>query len=193
MRAFSAELAVWALQGQFSPDEPEYLTPDQAWVLLREEIAAGHAPAELGTDLAAWSAWVDHTYTRLHREATGTADYRLVGSATVEGKATSPSGQSFARVRLTVGTNESTQAVTMDSSGCVFTSSPSLDTDRQARLLAAISSAVQAYAERHRLVGVAVSLIELQIHPADCDSQVAALAASRAIDQAVNEIGIDAI
>jgi hypothetical protein len=185
MHAFPAELALMNLLGRVAPDDPEFVSTDVAWALLREEIALGLAPPELGTDLAAWASWVDHTYARQRREVDGTATYRFLAIVTAEGKASSPIDQAFARVTLEVRPGDASQIVALDSSICTFAASPLPISERQAIVFAAIEAALHDYASRHRLVGLAISLLEIQIHPLDCDVQLAAVAACRALDEAI--------
>lgn len=63
MRVFLQELAILNLTTVVDPEDPEYMSTEEAWQILRE------CPVDFGTDLAKWAEWVDLKYTSLRRKA----------------------------------------------------------------------------------------------------------------------------
>jgi hypothetical protein len=72
MRAYMAELAILNLTTRVEPDDPNYLTQEDAWQILREEC-----PVDFGTDLEKWSDWVQREFTNRHLGLPGSKEGRI--------------------------------------------------------------------------------------------------------------------
>lgn len=175
-----------SIQGKISEDERGYLPPDEAWRWLQEMVACGEAPDDLGNDVAKWAAWIDHKYTRLHRIACGTASFRLEGPATATGKFINQSGgHAFARVVISVTPIIESSEVVIDTSRCVVVSHHQPESSEKDIYLAGVAKGILGYATDNRLIGMAVSVLEIQVHPIDSSEFSFKVAAARAMHEVV--------
>lgn len=192
MRALPAELAILNLTQRIGVDEPEYMSVDEAWRCLEDEVAIGEAPADLGRDVAKWAAWVDHRYTRLTRVARGTACYRILNPATATGKFR-PSQPGFAQVVLSIEPLPDSVAITVDTSRCICPYVHQPSAEERASFLTAATEGIHEMAARLRIVGLTVSILEIHVHPIDSNPPGFKYAASQALKEAVRESGVEAI
>ena len=192
MQAYLAELAILSLTGQVDESERGFMSVEEAWACLDEEVALGHAPAGLGRDLKKWAAWVDHRYTRLHRAACGTANYRILKPATATGGCRADE-RGFARIVLAIEPIPDSTTITVDTSRCIapFAYQPSAE-DRD-RFLTAATEGIHETAARLRVVGFAVAILEIHVHPHDSTADGFRYAAKAALKEAVTTAETEAI
>jgi hypothetical protein len=192
MRATLPELAILNLTEHVTEDEPEYMPADMAWRCLDDEVKWGRAPADLGRDLTKWAAWVDWTYTRLHREACSTANYRILKPATATGSFR-PAVRGFARVVLAIEPIPDSSTITVETSRCIapFAYQPSAE-DRE-RFLTAATEGIHEMAARLRVVGFVASILEIHVHPHDSTADGFRYAAKAALKESVTTAGTEAI
>lgn len=190
MIAFPAELALLNIQGKISKDDRGYMPLGEAWLILRDMVARGEAPDDLGDDVAKWAEWIDHEYTRLHRIARGVALFRFEGPATATGKFVNRSGDdAFARIVIEVAPKSNNLQLVIDTSRCTFPYSYQLDAAEKESYFAAAAAGIQDYATRNRLVGTDVSVLEIHVHPVDSRPLGLQIAAGRAMQEAVAMAG----
>jgi hypothetical protein len=184
MRLFPAELAMLRIEGKLTAEELPFLTLDEAWSMLHEEVARGRAPPELGDDIKKWAAWVDYNFTRLHRLADGTAYFRFQQAATAIGKYSNEDGiPGFVQVTLSVVPTPSDLQVAVDTSQCLMNCSCQPDTAIQDSYFTAIIEGIRDYASKNRLVGMIVTVNEIIAHPIEGNPLRFKIALSHALDE----------
>ena len=57
MQMFPEQLALINLRGEVDPSEPEYMTKEEAFQMLRETC-----DEEFGEDVSKWEEWVERKY-----------------------------------------------------------------------------------------------------------------------------------